>query len=149
MTDSKKKPYRLMFRFWLDLEKEEEAKIADTIELLKNQRLFSSTIRNGIRLINDLRKGKLDVLFELFPWVQAEFMHYITELQATPTETEEIIQPAVQQQTVHPHIQSQLDRIEQLMQQQVTIPASIPQIDVGQGTPSGSASFKQLNEGCA
>ena len=29
----------------------------------------------------DLRNGKLDILFELFPWVRAEFMQYMHDLQ--------------------------------------------------------------------
>ena len=59
--------YRLMYRFWLDMEKPDEEFIADKIEWLKNTRQFTATIRNGIRLICDLKQGKYDVLFELFP----------------------------------------------------------------------------------
>ena len=72
-------PYRLMYRFWLDMEKPEEELIADKIEHLKNERSFTSVIRDGIRLVCDLREGKLDVLFELFPWVRAEFVNYMRE----------------------------------------------------------------------
>lgn len=72
--------HRLRFNFWLNMEKPEEELIADKIEGLKNERSFSSVIRDGIRLICDLREGKLDVLFELFPWVKAEFMEYMREL---------------------------------------------------------------------
>lgn len=71
--------------------KGEEAEIGETIEELKQERKFAPTIRDGIRLINDLRKGKLDVLFELFPWVRAEFMDYMRE-----------IQPVVVTQTAEP-----------------------------------------------
>jgi len=59
--------YRLMYRFWLDMEKPNEEQLADKIELLKNARQFTATIRDGIRLICDLRAGNTDVLFELFP----------------------------------------------------------------------------------
>lgn len=61
--------YRLRFPFWLDMHKPDEAALADQIELLKNDRSFAVTVRNGIRLIVDLRAGRLDVLLELFPWV--------------------------------------------------------------------------------
>ena len=70
-----------MFRFWLDVFKPQESELVDTIESLKNNRSFTQTIRDGIRLICDLREGKLDVLFELFPWVRAEFLEYMRELQ--------------------------------------------------------------------
>lgn len=80
------KSHRLMFRFWLDIFKSEEAEIADTIENLKNERSFTQAIRDGIRLICNLRDGKLDVLFELFPWVKAEFMEYLREVQPVPAE---------------------------------------------------------------
>lgn len=62
---------REKFKFWLDLNKDDELLIAETIDELKRQRSFVSTIRDGIRLICDLRQGKLNVLFELFPWVKA------------------------------------------------------------------------------
>ena len=61
--------YRLRFVFWLDMLRSDELKLADKIELLKNERLFAKTIRDGIRLVVDLREGRVDVLRELFPWV--------------------------------------------------------------------------------
>lgn len=66
------KRYRLRFTFWLDMLKPDELVLADQVELLKNERSFASAIRDGLRLIVDLRKGKTDVLFELFPWVKNE-----------------------------------------------------------------------------
>ncbi|GAB5426316.1 MAG: hypothetical protein Crog4KO_34630 [Crocinitomicaceae bacterium] len=88
------KSHRIMFRFWLDIVKPDELKIADTIEILKNERSFTQTIRDGIRLIFDLKQGKLDVLFELFPWVRAEFMDYMRDIQpVVVTQTSEV--PAV------------------------------------------------------
>ena len=65
------KSYRLMFRFWLDIEKSDEESIANKIEILKNSRSYSKTIRDGIRLIWDLRQGKTDILREFFPGVVA------------------------------------------------------------------------------
>ena len=55
------------FLFWLDFTKDHELMIAEEIDALKRHRLFTRTIRDGIRLIVDLRKGKTDVLCELFP----------------------------------------------------------------------------------
>jgi hypothetical protein len=66
------KRFRLRFTFWLDIRKAAEEELADQIELLKNRRAFSGTVRDGIRLIIDLRAGNLDVLLELFPWISAE-----------------------------------------------------------------------------
>lgn len=60
---------RLRFVFWLNLEKPEEYAIAEQIEDLKEKRSFAATIRNGIRLMQDLAAGRVDVLQELFPWV--------------------------------------------------------------------------------
>ena len=82
--------YRLMYRFWLNIAKPAEAALADKIELLKNERIFTQTIRDGIRLICDLRSGKLDVLFELFPWVKAEFMEYMRDIQPVPVQESSI-----------------------------------------------------------
>ena len=66
------KRFRLKFVFWLDLSKSDEADLAEDIEILKEQRLFSQTLRDGIRLICQLRAGRTDLLFELFPWLAAE-----------------------------------------------------------------------------
>jgi hypothetical protein len=68
------KSTRERFMFWLDLEHDIDFEVADMITQLKAKRRFTSTIRDGIRLICDLRAGRLDVLFELFPWVQVEFI---------------------------------------------------------------------------
>ncbi|MGB7340845.1 MAG: hypothetical protein WBC91_18250, partial [Phototrophicaceae bacterium] len=90
--------HRIGFKFWLNLRKEDEAAIADQVEMLKNERSFTQTIRDGIRLICDLKNGKLDVLFELFPWVRAEFMEYMRDLApASTTPTPQIAQPSAQQ----------------------------------------------------
>jgi hypothetical protein len=68
----KKKRFRLMFKFWLDVTNPIELEVSEAIEELKQQRTFAKTIRDGIRLVYTLRQGRLDVLFELFPWVKAE-----------------------------------------------------------------------------
>ncbi len=67
------KRFRLKFMFWLDMTKSDELRLAEEIENLKDRRLFSQTIRDGIRLIADLRAGRTSVLLELFPWIASEF----------------------------------------------------------------------------
>jgi hypothetical protein len=113
------KRFRLRFTFWLDVNKEDEAEIADKVEKLKQDRLFVQTIRDGIRLICDLRDGKLDVLFELFPWVKAEFMEYIREVQPVPSEESrgnelpEASKPVTQQTPQQIHAEKQWLEAEQ------------------------------------
>ena len=58
------------YQFWLDLNKEAESQIAEAINRLKEHRLYSATIRDGIRLVCSLRNGDSSVLLELFPWVK-------------------------------------------------------------------------------
>src|SRR5215204_1231137 len=65
-----KNSFRMKFMFWLDCSKADEDALIQQVELLKQERLFSRTIRDGIRLICDLRAGNLDVLLELFPWTK-------------------------------------------------------------------------------
>src|SRR5262245_27698653 len=65
--------YRLMQKFWLDVTKQDEYELAAEATELRKKRLWASTIRDALRLILDLRQGRLDVLFELFPWVKAKF----------------------------------------------------------------------------
>ena len=116
-----RKPYRLMFKFWLDVTKPEEGRIADKIEILKNERTFSQVIRDGIRLMWDLKQGKTDVLYELFPWVQAD----------APSRS--------LNQSNNPKLASQLKRIEQLLLEQSQTPAL--EAELGRGE------IKRLNVG--
>lgn len=60
---------RIQFKFWLDCNRDDELLVAETIDELKRQRQFASTIRDGIMLITELRKGKTDLLLRLFPWL--------------------------------------------------------------------------------
>ncbi|MCA9373453.1 hypothetical protein KC921_05180 [Candidatus Woesebacteria bacterium] len=71
---------RIMFRFWLDDTKDDQNSLIGQIEDLKSARSFTETIRQGIELITDLRKGSLRKLFELFPYVKAEFLEYVQSL---------------------------------------------------------------------
>lgn len=80
--------YRMRFDFQLNVNKEDEYAIAEQITMLKQQGLYSKTVRDGIRLVSDLRDGKLDVLFELFPWVRAEFLEYMASVQPPKSDTE-------------------------------------------------------------
>jgi len=72
---------RRRFVFWLNDTKSDENELIGQVYELKRQRSFTATIRDGMRLITSLRDGDLDVLFELFPWVRAEFAKYIQSLQ--------------------------------------------------------------------
>jgi len=65
--------FRLRFTFWLDMSKPDELALAEKIEELKAKRSFAKVIRDGIRLICDLRAGRTDILLELFPWVAERF----------------------------------------------------------------------------
>ncbi|MAS36297.1 MAG: hypothetical protein CL610_19995 [Anaerolineaceae bacterium] len=94
--------YRMRFDFQLNVAKDEEYAIDEQIGSLKKQGLYSKTVRDGIRLVSNLRDGNLDVLFELFPWVQAEFLEYVAGVQPEKSETER-------------DIQQQLLRIEKLL----------------------------------
>jgi hypothetical protein len=101
---------RGLFKFWLDYDKDDELLIAEEIDRLKQNRLFAQTIRDGIRLICDLRAGRVDVLFELFPWVKAEFIAGVQPAE-TPGER---------------YLREQLDRIERQLTEQRSAPPALP-----------------------
>lgn len=65
----RQKSYRMMFRYWLDAAKDDELALADYCEDLKQTRSFTSTIRQALTLVRDLREGRLDSLFAMFPWI--------------------------------------------------------------------------------
>lgn len=67
-----KKPYRVQHRFWLDISRNDEFDINEQVYTLKSERSFIGVIRDGIRLVCDLRAGQLDVLQELFPHMVAK-----------------------------------------------------------------------------
>ena len=64
--------FRKRHEFWLDLGKPRENRIANLIAELKEKRSFASSVRDGLRLIVDLRAGRVDVLRALFPSVVAQ-----------------------------------------------------------------------------
>ena len=99
--------FRLRFTFWLDMRKTDEAELAETIETLKLNRTFAATIRDGIRLICDLRAGQTEVLLELFPWTK-------DTLQAGPVSAADT------------HLQEQIKRLEDLLLAQGNIPIQTP-----------------------
>ena len=61
---------RRKFEFWLNVLRDDHLELAQEIDSLKRQRRFARTIRDGVRLVADLREGRIDVLLELFPWVR-------------------------------------------------------------------------------
>ena len=65
------KRYRQVF--WLDIYKPDELELLHLIPSLKDKGLFTAYVRDGLRLINDLRQGSFDVLFELFPDAKQKF----------------------------------------------------------------------------
>ena len=71
---AQKKSFRLRFVFWLDMFNGEEQALGDYVEELKSQRKFVQTIRDGLRLIRDLRAGNTAVLLELFPLVKGQLV---------------------------------------------------------------------------
>ena len=82
--------YRIMQKFWLDLDKPDHEEVNNIIFNFKSARTYSKAIRDGLRLIADLHTGRLDVLFELFPWVRAEFLEYMASVQPQQSQTERI-----------------------------------------------------------
>ena len=117
---------RFKFQFWLDADKDDELLLMEEIDELKSKRSFTKTIRDGIRLICDLRKGQVDVLFELFPWVKAEFVAGI-QTQETPGEK---------------RLRQQLERIEKQLLEQGNRPEPM-----NTGLKSVSGGLKPLTSG--
>ncbi len=98
-VEMKKKRFRLRFVFWLDMLKTQEQDIAERIEVLKDERLFSKAIRIGILIFDDLRQGNIDQLVQYFPWVKDKI---------------------IAQYSSETNIEAQMSRLEELIQQQNT-----------------------------
>lgn len=69
-----KPTYRVMEKFWCDVEKDEEREVLNLIAYLKSIRKFAPTVRLGIRIICQLMEGKLDLLLENFPWIETTIL---------------------------------------------------------------------------
>ena len=102
------KRFRLQYKFWLDLNKQDEHELAEIIANLKQGRAFSQAVRDGIRLVADLWKGNLDVLLELFPGVEEAFYEQFQQ----------------QQPVQDVSLQEQLARLESLLLQQGNTPVA-------------------------
>lgn len=76
MSDAEKSK-KSTHKFDLDLSKREDAIVEQLIEQLKNDRNFSPTVKDGIRLIMDLRDGRFEILFLLFPLIKGDLLEYM------------------------------------------------------------------------
>lgn len=102
------KRFRIRQEFWLDVNKPRGLELAELIDELKQGRVYSQAIRDGLRLIADLWRGRVDVLLELFPWVEAAFYDRFLE----------------QQPASESALTRQLARLEQLLVEQGSVPVS-------------------------
>lgn len=96
---------RVQHRFDLNLDKKDEYQLHEIIRSLKKKRSFLGVVRDGIRLVLDLRQGQTDVLCELFPWVFE---------QATPVSERDAI------------LRSQFEELKLLICQRAAVPAPQP-----------------------
>ena len=58
---------RMKFDFRLEYKRASDVMLMEQIDILKRHHEFLGVIRDGIRLVCDLRAGRADVLLELFP----------------------------------------------------------------------------------
>lgn len=58
---------RVKFEFWLDANKDDQARLGDRLWRLKSKRKFAPTLRKAVRLFFDLLDGQTNVLRQLFP----------------------------------------------------------------------------------
>lgn len=141
--------FRKRYKFWLNILKDDEFELAEELDTLKKRRLFTPTIRDGIRLIIDLRKGNTDVLFELFPYLKEKFIVSI-EQNTTKVRVEDNDQTSA--------LQQQIDRLEQLLKSKnsatfsttnnvipITETQSGPSITVSKAKSSGNSAQNFLN----
>lgn len=67
------KRHRYQFKFWLDASKDNELLLAEEVDGLKLRRQWQPTVRDALHLLLSLKKRKIDVLLELFPWIDDYF----------------------------------------------------------------------------
>jgi hypothetical protein len=79
-SSGKAKKSVTFFLFW----GKDDDLIEEVAELM-NTRKFSQVMRIALKVIPALMRGSLDELFEEFPWVKAEFLKYMQDVQPTQT----------------------------------------------------------------
>ena len=88
----KKRDYRRQYRFWLDECIPAEAELGRYVAELTDQRQFAPTIRDGLRLIRELRQGDISFLFELFPHIMSVIeREYLRDRYKASTEFEAMV----------------------------------------------------------
>lgn len=61
---------RRQFNFYLNVNRPVDYQLSEDIKHMKADRAYTQNIRDGLRLVQDLNAGRLDVLFELYPWIR-------------------------------------------------------------------------------
>ena len=64
---------RCQFRFWVNANDPDDYSLGELLASLKRDRKFTSTIKAGVKLITDLRSGRVDSLVAMFPWIVEAF----------------------------------------------------------------------------
>ncbi|MBL8118773.1 MAG: hypothetical protein JNJ78_14670 [Anaerolineae bacterium] len=126
---------RYRFAFWLDSHKPSEKLLHETINKLKADRQFASAIRDGLRLIVDLRAGGTEVLLELFPGIrerlnrQHDDLNRQHDLSRQIDALEEILKGQGRHHHIH-HIRKEIEELKELLEGQ----GSKPDAPAGGGT---------------
>lgn len=110
---------RERFSFWLDLSKDSELLIAETIDDLKAHRKFSWVVRTGIRIVTDLMRGRHESVIAEFPWLVDRIAEMLRKQQPDMTLTDEQWAVLRQLATAQP--------AEMLPQQSSPKPMDVPQ----------------------
>lgn len=66
---NRSKRYRKQYKFWLDLMKDDERVLAEVLHELKENRQYSATLRDALKLYIDLLYDNTDQLREQFPHI--------------------------------------------------------------------------------
>lgn len=133
---AKPKSFREGFKFWLDLNKQVEADLADAIFQLKRTRQFASTIRDALRLILTLRLGDVSVLEALFPGIVKQLVAANTnhELADLRRELSDLRERVATSAVVTPAAASGLGGLQKLSKATIKLdddddePAFVPQV---------------------
>jgi hypothetical protein len=63
--------FRIRKEIWLDANNPDDQMLLELIDVLKEKRLLTDTLRDGLWIVHDLRNGRLDELLKRYSWVGA------------------------------------------------------------------------------
>jgi len=94
------KRHRFQFKFWLDVNQDDQLLLAEDLDNLKKDRQFAPTVRKALYIFFDLMRGDPRRLLDEFPWIEDHFRDKFAQENPPPTLPSEDFQKMLRYQAL-------------------------------------------------